>query len=219
MRRILVALGLAGLFWGAQALCSSQVGAFKTSMSGRLIVPDPQAAKLVVSDFNNLWADVLWVQVLIHNGDQHMAVDEASRDFGGMLEALELATDFDPRFHEAAIIGSWLLTDVGRLDDARQLLTKGMLSNPSMWIYPYQLGFVEFLYARRYAQAAEYFSRAASLPDGPPAAARMAAAMYSKSNKADMAINAWKNIHAKGDARIRGIARRALAKLGVAVDP
>ncbi|MNX68907.1 hypothetical protein D3C86_1001080 [compost metagenome] len=219
MRRILIGLGLAGVLWGVQALCLAQFGARGTSVSGRLVVPNPQVAKLVVSDFDNLWADALWIQVLLHNGEQLMREDGQQRDFSGMYEALDLATDFDPRFHEASIFGSWSLSDAGKVEEARQLLIKGMHRNPSMWIYPYQLGFIEFLYARRYAEAAEHFSRAASLPDGPPGAARMAAGMYAKGSKADMAIATWKNIHAKGDERIRGIARRALAKLGVSVDP
>ncbi|MNL33570.1 hypothetical protein D3C87_1554890 [compost metagenome] len=202
-----------------QALCLAQVGALRPQGASRLVVPDPEVAKLVVSDFDNLWADALWIQFLVHNGEQVMREDETLRDFTGMPEALDLATDLDPRFHEASIFGSWSLSDAGKVEEARQLLIKGMHRNPSMWIYPYQLGFIEFLYARRYAEAAEHFSQAASLPDGPPGAARMAAGMYAKGNKVDMAINTWRNIHAKGDARIRGIASRALAKLGVSVEP
>ncbi|MBO9541869.1 hypothetical protein J7643_14875 [bacterium] len=219
MRRRVVALGLAALLWGVQAACLKQLGAAQSAGISRLTVPNPQLVKLAVSDFDNLTADLLWMQVIVHNGEQLVADGDAMRDFSGMYEALDLVTDLDSRFREAAIFGSWMLSDAGKVDEARRLLVKSMHQHPSEWIYPYQLGFVEFLYARRYIEAAEYFSRAASLPDGPAGAARMAAGMYAKGNKTDLAIASWRNIHAKGDARVRGFARRALAKLGVSVDP
>lgn len=219
MRRIIAALGLAGLLWGAQAACLMQLGAAHREVASRLAVPDAQVVKLTVSDFDNLAADALWIQVIVHNGEQLIAENDTLRNFLGMSEALDLATDLDPRFQEAAVFGAWLLSDAGQVDGARRLLTKAMHRHPSEWQYPYHLGFVEFLYGKRYAVAAEHFSRAASLPDGPPGATRLAAGMYAKGNKTELAISTWRSVHATGDARTRGIARRALAKLGVAVEP
>lgn len=219
MRRTIVALGLAGLLWVVQAACLKQLGVVHQAGASRLVVPNAQVAKLTVSDFDNLAADVLWIQALVHNGEQLSTEDDSLRDFSGMYEALDLVTDLDSRFRDAAVFGAWALSDADQVDGARRLLVKGMHHHPSDWTYPYQLAFIEFLYARRYVEAAEYFSRAASLPDGPPGATRLAAGMYAKGNKKELAIASWLNIHAKGDARVRGFARRALAKLGVTVDP
>lgn len=214
MRRWLLYLAFALCFWALQAACLTGLGAVEASHPSRLIVPNAQLAKLLVSDFDNLAADVLWLQVLQYNGEQLTIQDESKRDFQGVYPALDLATDFDPRFTEVATFGSWALSDGNRVDEARSLLMKGMRLHPSMWQYPFQLGFIEFLYGHRFLQAADDFAHAATLPDCPPGATHMAASLYARGNKLGLAIATWQAIYAHGDARMRGIARRALERLG-----
>lgn len=216
MLRLLVYLGIATLLWAAQAMCLGQIATVRAERPSRLVVPHPQVAKLLVSDFENVAADLLWIQVLQHNGEQLMGAED-QRDFRGLYEALDLASDFDPRFHELSTFGSWMLADGRRTPEARLLLEKGWARHPDLWMYPYQLGFIEFLYARDYLEAAKHFEAAAALPGAPPGAGRMAAGLYDKGNKRDLAIDTWRRIHAHGDDRVRGIARRALERLGVAV--
>ncbi|HEY9855106.1 MAG TPA: hypothetical protein V6D05_05160 [Stenomitos sp.] len=216
MKRLLAALGIAGVFWGAQALCLGQLVTVKAEHPSRLVVPNPQIAKVLVSDFENLAADLLWIQSLQHNGDQ-LIDDEEKRDFRGMYEALDLASDFDPRFHELTTFGSWMLADGKRTPEAIRLLEKGQARYPDLWMYPYQLGFIEFLYAKDYLKAAQHFDQAAALPNCPPSARHMAAGLYAKGNKRDLAVATWQAIYERGDDRVRGIARRALKRLGVAV--
>lgn len=214
MRRRLLSLSLALGFWAIQAGCLMGLGAVEAAHPSRLIVPNPELAKLLVSDFDNLAADVLWLQVLQVNGEQLTIQPESRRDFRGVYSALDLATDFDPRFTEVATFGSWALSDGNRVDEARRLLTKGMRIHPSMWQYPFQLGFIEFLYGHRFAAAADDFAHAATLPDCPQGARHMAASLYARGNKLGLAIATWQAIYAHGDARMRGIARRALERLG-----
>lgn len=219
MLRALITLGIAGIFWGLQALLLGQLVTVQAEHPSRLVVPNPRIAKALVSDFENLASDLLWIQCLQHNGDQ-LIDDEEQRDFRGMYEALDLASDFDPRFHELSTFGSWMLADGHRTPEALRLLEKGWQRHPDLWMYPYQLGFIEFLYARDYLEAARHFEAAAELPDCPPNARHMAAGLYAKGNKLDLAINTWRAIYERGDDRVRGIARRALKRLGVTVaDP
>lgn len=217
MRKLLLALGTAGLFWWIQAFCLGQLVDVRAANPSRLVVPNPQAAKLLVSDFENLSADMLWIQTLQHNGE-HIATDSSdAEDFQGLYEALDLASDFDPRFHELSTFGSWMLADAKRTPEAVRLLEKGWKRHPGLWMYPYQLGFVEFLYAKDYLKAARHFEAASLLPDCPPGANRMAASLYARGNKTDLAIATWQRIYEQGDDRVRGMARRALKDLGVTV--
>lgn len=216
MRRVLLALGIAGIFWGVQALCLDQVATVRTAHPSRLVVPNPLVAKLLVSDFENLSADLLWIQALQHNGGQ-ITDDEEKRDFRGLYEALDLASDFDPRFHGLTSFGSWMLADGKRTSEAIRLLEKGMERHPNHWLYPYQLGFIEFLYSKDYFKAAQHFEAAAALPNCPPNARHMAAGLYDKGNKRDLAVQTWQRIYERGDDRVRGIARRALKRLGAPV--
>lgn len=217
MWRLLFLLGVGGLFWAAQALCLGQLVTVRSEHPARLLVPHPQVAKLLVSDFDNLAADLLWIHALQHNGLQIAEDDEDRRDFRGLYEALDLASDLDPRFHELSTFGSWMLADGRRVPEALRLLEKGQARHPGHWMYPYQLGFIEFLYSRDYLKAARHFEAAAALPDCPPGAGRMAAGLYAKGNKRDLAVATWQRIYENGDDRVRGIARRALLRLGIKV--
>ncbi len=217
MRKILLALAIAGVFWGLQALCLGQLATLQAAHPTRLVVPHPVAAKLLVTDFENLAADMLWIQSLVHNGEQIATDSTEAQDFRGLYEALDLASDFDPRFHELSTFGSWMLADARRIPEAIRLVEKGWERHPGNWLYPYQLGFIEFLYAKDYLAAAKHFEAAAALPDCPPGASRMAASLYARGNKQDLAIATWQRIYEQGDLRVRGMARRALKDLGITI--
>lgn len=218
MRRLLAFLMVAGCFWGLQAWSLGHLSTLRTEENFPLMVPDPRIAAATVTDFDNVAADMLWLAILQRNGEQIVKADESRRDFTGLHEALELLTDLDPRFHEAALFGSWVLSDAGEPAKARELLLKGMERFPERWDYPFQLGFVDFLYLRNYQEAGDYFMKASNLPGAPVVSLRMAAGMYAKGNKTDLAIATWRDIYEHGNASVRGIAKRRLAKLGIQID-
>lgn len=218
MRSLLAFLAMAGCFWGLQAASLQQLGALR-HVESPLVVPDPRLAKATVTDYDNLAADALWLLVLQRNGEQVLVEDESRRDYRGVAEALELASDLDPRFHDASLLGSWLLADGNLAHKADALLRKGMKRFPEDWVYPYQLAFINFLYLQRYQEAGDLFLQASTLPHAPAVSRRMAAGMYARSNKRELAIETWRGIYAQSSGNIKGIAKRALARLGVQVDP
>lgn len=219
MRSTLAFLAMAGCFWGLQAWSLQQLSVLRRDESTAIIVPDERFAKATVTDYRNLAADMYWLLVLQRNGEQIAKDDERQRNYDGISKALDLLSDFDPRFHEASILGSWILADANLAPQAARLLKKGMHRFPDRWDYPFQLGFIQFLYLREYQAAGDMFMKASILPNSPAVSQRLAAGMYERSNKIELAITTWRNIYEHGHGNIKGIAKRALAKLGVTVGP
>lgn len=214
MRRLILGL-LALAAWGLQAWLHHGLGTCDREINGPLLTPRPEIVHLLKTDFDDLVADGFWIAVLLHNGEQLQILDESRRDFRGMFEALDLVGDLDPRFGFATTLGAWLLADGRETGQAEELLAKRIRQHPQDWQYPYHLGFVEFLYGHHYLPAAEAFLRASRLPGCPSSALHMAAGLYARGNKQDLAIATWRNIFVHGDHATRGMAQRALARLGV----
>lgn len=213
MRAKVASLGIAAAAWVLQAVLLAQLVARRAEMPDRLLVPPAGLVEKVATGYGNLLADVVWAQALVYNGDQ-LTRPWSARDPSGLYPAFDLVTTLDPRFLDAALYGSWALGDAGRTDEAVRLLEKAMARWPGRWQYPYQLGFIEFLYGRNYLAAARHFLQAASLPGCPPSAPRLAASMYARGHQKELAIETWRAVYARADDYLKGVARRALAKLG-----
>ena len=216
LRRTALCLALGAVLWGASLFAMQQQGRLREEDRTRYAVPPLGAIAPLATDFENVIADSYWLLFLQLNGENLVEEDAAKRDYGQAFPTLALITGLDPNFHDAALFGSWALADGDRLDEARELLRQAMERHPQDYRYPYQMGVLEFLYGRRYLDAARYFEHAATLPEAPPGTLRFAASMYAKGSKSDLAIQTWRAIHrASTDAQNRAIAERALKKLGV----
>jgi len=216
LRRTIGCLALGALLWGGSLLAIQQQGKLRVEDVTRYVVPPVEVLSAVATDFENLLADSYWLLFLQMNGENLVVEAPSRRDFTHAYPSLDLITTMDPEFHDAALFGSWVLADGERLEEARTLIAKGMKRHPRDYRYPYQLGILEFLYGKRYLEAARYFETASNLPDAPPGTRRFAASMYQKGSKSELAIQTWRAIHqGAGDARSREIAERALRKLGV----
>lgn len=212
--RMLAGLALGAALWGGALFALTQRDHARAEDATRYVVPPLTVMRAVATDFENLLADSYWLLFLQLNGENLAIEDLRARDYRHAKPTLDLILGLDPRFHEAAFFGSWVLADGERLDEARALLAAGMQRHPQDYRYPYQLGVLEFLYARRYLEAARYFEAAADLPQAPANTRRFAASMYAKGDKQDLAIQTWRAIHEGAtDAQTRTIAERALSKL------
>lgn len=215
MRRTLLCLLLGGLLWGASLMALAQHGSLRQEDRTRFVAPPLEAVRPVVTDFENLLADSYWLLFLQMNGENLQIEDVSKRDTTHAYPTLDLIAGLDPNFHEAVLFGSWVLADGEHLDEALKLVAKGQANHPTDYRYPYQRGFLEFLYGKRYLEAARAFEEAAALPGAPPGVARMAAFMYQRGSKTELAIRTWRSIHeSSSDRHSRAIALRALKKLG-----
>ncbi len=216
MRRTLYCLALGAVLWSGSWVALQQQEKLRAADRTRYVVPPLEALAPLATDFENVIADSYWLLFLQLNGENLVLADPAKRDYRQAYPTLALITGLDPEFHDAAMFGSWVLADGERLDEARKLLTSGMERHPEDYRYPYQLGVLEFLYGKRYLEAARHFEAAAGLPGAPEITRRFAASMYAKGSKTELAVQTWRAIyHGSSDAQNRAIAERALKKLGV----
>ena len=216
LRRPLVCLALGSLLWGGALAARQQQGKLREADQTRYVVPPLEAVSTFATDFENVIADSYWLLFLQKNGENLVIQEAEKRDYRQAFATLALIMGLDPSFHDAALFGSWVLADGDRLDEARKLIATGMERHPEDYRYPYQMGVLEFLYGKRYLEAARYFEAASRLPGAPPGAHRFAAHMYAKGSKTDLAVQTWLAIYkASKDEHNRKIAERALKALGV----
>jgi tetratricopeptide (TPR) repeat protein len=93
-------------------------------------------------------------------------------------------------------------------------LENGIRNNPNDWWLPFELGFLEYVYARDYDRAVANFERAAKLPGAGPQAERFAAFAAARAGHIETSIAMWEELARTSDNRyIRELAGRYIEKL------
>ncbi|MGH9348165.1 MAG: tetratricopeptide repeat protein [Vicinamibacterales bacterium] len=139
--------------------------------SGELYVRSATFLDRAALSYDALVADVYWMRVIQHYGGQRRA-EMGERRYDLLYPLLDLTTSLDPYFTAAYYFGSFFLAEpfpggAGRPDLAVTLLARAMEFQPTAWRLAQQAGFIHYWYRRDYQAAAEWFRRAASLPDAP----------------------------------------------------
>jgi tetratricopeptide (TPR) repeat protein len=176
-----------------------------------LFVPPAELTKSAATGFDNLIADGLWLSLIQYYGDRLIS---ENRRFTNLAAMFDLIADLDPHFWFAFWLGSWALGDNGEADAAIRLLQKGERLNPHDATYPYQQGFVHFLFRKDYQAAAVSFERAASKPNADRFARTMAARMLQKQGRDEQALAVWQGLYtADSNKATKEIARRNIERI------
>lgn len=204
----------------ALALFGASIGMLRSydgSMSKieYMSIPARVTTHALAAGYENIVADGLYLQ-FIHYFGKHL---RTRQHYYNVYPVVDLATDLDPRFYGAYVMGAMALGDNGQADESEALWNKGVRANPTDWQYAYMAGMSLFLFGNRpdqYLRAADLFRKAAALPGAPKEARFMEARMYDVSQRRDMAIALWKEtyLHAP-EAEARAVAARTLRKMGV----
>ncbi len=160
-----------------QRQVDARVQAWRTAQPEQMM-PLPQSAFLrhAVMGYQQVVADLLWLQAI-----QAMGGGKIVSGAEWIYRALDLATDLDPQFTTAYQLGGIVLSAGGkRLPLSNALLRKGERYNPTVWQFPFYLGFNDYFYAQDYASAAGHMARAARLPGRPDFLPGFAARVYVK---------------------------------------
>ena len=163
-------------------------------------------------------ADLAWLRAVQYYGE-HRHTDNR---FTRMAHVFDILTSLAPRFGAAYVFGAFALAQEGRdFRQAEALLLKGIEENPTDANLAFQLGFLYYVRpgGRELRRAAEYFERAARLPNGPPAAARFAA--FSRQNSGDLAVAyaLWSDVRQHSpNAYLRDIADREMERIRGALE-
>jgi len=155
---------------GLQAV-RERSGGLPIGANGVLYVQSPQALQRLALSYKPIVADVYWIRAIQLYGDTKLG-RTADRSYALLYPLLDLTTTLDPHFDVAYQFGALFLAErppsgPGRPDLSIKLLQKGIAAQPGDWRLYQAVGFVHYWSYRDYATAADWFRRAARLPDAP----------------------------------------------------
>jgi tetratricopeptide (TPR) repeat protein len=151
-----------------------------TGISGNLLyLRSPEFVKRAALSFDALAADAYWIRTVQHYGRTKLST-EPGKQYDLLNPLLDLTTSLDPYFDVAYSFGAVFLAEqypagAGRPDQAIALLHKGLSAQPQKWQLARDLGFVYYWWVHDYPMAAEWFRRAAAMPNAPTWLAPLAA--------------------------------------------
>jgi tetratricopeptide (TPR) repeat protein len=140
--------------------------------AGELYVRSAKFLDRAALSYDAVLSDVYWMRVIQHYGGQRRAATGEKR-YDLLYPLLDITTSLDPYFSAVYYFGSFFLAEpmpggAGRPDQAEALLIRGLEYQPDNWRFAQQAGFIQYWYRRDFARAAEWFRRAAAMPDAPP---------------------------------------------------
>jgi tetratricopeptide (TPR) repeat protein len=182
-----------------------------------LYLPSGQFIEQASLGYRDLAADVLWFRMVQYYGGYRMG----ENDIALFAHLVDVITDLDPQFVYAYVFGALIIAqDLGQFKQGMGFLEKGVRNNPEDWWLPFELGFLNYVYARDYEQALFYFRKAANLPGAGPQAARFAAFVAAKAGYVETSIAMWEELARTSDNKyIRELAERYSAELKAGTFP
>ncbi len=187
-------------------------------MPGVHWIQSPGLMRRLAVGFNAIWADIYWIRAVQYYGDTKLSQDE-KKNYDQLYPLLDITTSLDPHFNIAYRFGSILLSEgypngPGQPDEAIVLLQKGIREMPGKWQYFQDAGFVEYWWRRDSRAAADWFMKAAKLPDAPNWLEPLAASVLAEGGERDASRQAWLQLNQTADHEwIRQAARRGLLQL------
>jgi len=174
-----LALLFAGLLAAAAVLHAGDARYPLPSSTERVLyLRSGRTADRLMLSFDALAADVYWIRAIQHYGRDRRSTRTEGR-FELLYPMLDLTTTLDPHFNIAYRFGAIFLAQPApygpnRVDQAIALLQKGLTNNPNQWKYALDIGFIYYWYgsghqdaAADFTAAAQWFDRAAAMPDAP----------------------------------------------------
>jgi tetratricopeptide (TPR) repeat protein len=156
-----------------------------------MYLPEGRILRALSLGHTNLLADFVWLRAIQYYGEQRLT----TRNYDQAERLFNVIYDLDPTFLEATRFGALILSqDAGNPDAAFRLLGRGEHDFPNRWEYPFERGFIHHTITREYAAAGSAYRRAASLPDAPDLALRLAGISYAKLGDRGMAREIWRSI-------------------------
>lgn len=176
-------------------------------------LPSAEALRRWSFGFEGLLADLYWLRTVQYYGQR--AFRPGVR-FEHLEHLLTLVTTLDPQFIAAYRFGAIFLAlppprGAGRPDRALALLDRGIAANPGEWRLLLDKGFVFLWDVRDYASAAEVFLRVSRHPQAPAWTKDLAAAVYARAGRREIARRIWQDRLEHGESeQVRENARYQL---------
>ena len=191
---------LAGMLGGAGLLQArlDRARPLDALASAELYVRSATVVDRAALSYDALLADVYWIRAIQHFGGVRRS-EATEKRYDLLFPLLDLTTSLDPYFTAAYYLGSFFLAEplpggAGRPDQAVALLDRAMEYQPAAWRLAQQTGFIHYWYLRDYQQAAEWFRRAAAMPDAPPWIAALEATTRAEGGDLQSSRRIWQQI-------------------------
>jgi hypothetical protein len=158
-----------------------QVKIDKTRSSGTepetflLYLPSGRLLRPLTLGYREMAADLLWIKTIDYFGG-HFAGDKS---YTWLYHMLDLVTTLDPHFISPFHFGAVVLSmEANQEENSEKLLAKAMRLHPTVWQFPFYMGFNLYFYKKDYKEASRYIGMAAQLPGSPTYLGRFAANLY-----------------------------------------
>ena len=201
---------------GLQSMQGRLEAATPEASENLLYVRSPAAMTRMALSYDAVLADLYWIRAVQHYGGTRLSTDPR-KQYDLLYPLLDLTTSLDPRFSVAYYFGSTFLAEAppngpGRPDLAIALLEKGLRAQPDQWEFIQWIGFVHYWWRQDYAQAGQWFLRAAERPGAPFWLRQLAATTLAEGGNRDSSRLLWQEVArtAVNDAFRDEAARRLL---------
>jgi len=143
----------------------AQMNTSTVAESGKLLVPDPERARVSSLGFGPVLADFYWIQVL---GIVGAELGEVERHADLIADAIELVTALDPWVdHPYRFAAVWLTRDPDDVRRANALMRRAIAYHPRDWRNRFYLGYNHFFYLEENLRAADVLEPAVGMPGAP----------------------------------------------------
>ena len=176
-----------------------------------LYLPSGQFLEQASLGYKNLVADILWFRTIQYYGGYRLG----ENDLALFQHLIDVITELDPKFSFAYLFGALIIAeDLGAFDEGIEVLKRGMYNNPDDWWLPFEIGFLNYVYARNYKEAVRYFNLASRIPGAEEITSRFAAFAAARGGYIEKSIAMWQELaETSNNKYIRELARRYIEKL------
>lgn len=157
-----------------------------------LYLPSGDYLKPLALGYNQVLADLLWIQA-VHYFGSHSTTD---KEYPWLHHILSIIIDLDPQFDFPYYFGGIVLSmEANQKDRANDILARGMEAYPEKWEYPFYIGFNHYYHDGNPAAALPFIEKAATLPKVPEFVKSLVGTLYLETGKKETALQFFRKIY------------------------
>ena len=161
-------------------------------------LPSARAIRALDFGLHTATASLVWLKI---NQGVYTWLD-STKKYERFSKEIEIVTNLDPGWGFPYAFGTLLLPGLGKNSEAIALGEKGIRNVPNDWRIPYYMAMVYNGNIKDRANAAKYFSMAATTPNAPENVKRAALAYGTQKNQLDEMEIIWRTLYENADNEI-----------------
>ncbi len=148
--------------------------------------------KIASLEYQGLASDILYLKCNVFMGGTLERKEEPrikEWEWKWLVNVLDTTTDLDPYFFDPYFFANAFLPwDGGKVEEANRLLEKGSRYRDWDWMMPFFIGFNDFFFLHKDAEAAPYLMEASRRPGGDLMLGSLAARLAFNENRTETAV-------------------------------